>query len=133
MKLPLLLGLLFAWSAAAADWPRFRGPTGDGVAAESNPPLKWSEKEALVWRTDLPGPGSSSPIVSGEPLFLTCYSGYGVDAKEPGDLANLKRHAICLGRRDGKFVWQQEVKAEEPDKPYQGQYITMHGYASSTP
>jgi outer membrane protein assembly factor BamB len=116
-----------------ADWPRFRGPAGDGVTTETNLPLKWSETENLVWHTELPGPGSSSPIVSGDRVFLTCYSGYGVDAKEPGDLANLKRHAICLSRRDGKILWQHEVKTDLPDKPYQGQYITMHGYASSTP
>src|SRR6185295_10637160 len=100
----------------------FRGPTGDGVAPQTNLPLKWSEKENLVWRTKLPGPGSSSPVVFGDRVFLTCYSGYGVDVKEPGDLANLKRHAICLSRRDGSILWQHEVKTELPDKPYQGQY-----------
>ena len=133
MNALLPLCLLVSLTAQAADWPQFRGPTGNGVTAETNLPLKWSDTENLVWRTELPGPGSSSPIVSGDRVFLTCYSGYGVDAKEPGDLANLKRHAICLSRRDGKILWQQEVKADAPDKPYQGQYITMHGYASSTP
>lgn len=127
----LILGLSF--SCFAADWPQFRGPTANGVATENDLPLKWSETENLVWRTELPGPGSSSPIVSGDRVFLTCYSGYGVDAKEPGELSNLKRHAICLSRRDGKIVWQHEVKTDLPDKPFQGQYITMHGYASSTP
>ena len=127
-----LLACLLGSLVAAEDWPRFRGPTGDGVATKSNLPLRWSEKENLVWRTKLPGPGSSSPIVVGDRVFLSSYSGYGVEAKEPGDLANLKRHAICLSRRDGKILWQHEVKASAPDKPYQGQYITMHGYASST-
>jgi len=133
MKTTLLLLLSFLLPSPAADWPRFRGPTGDGLTGKTSLPLKWSEKENLVWRTKLPGPGSSSPIVVGDRVFLTCYSGYGVDAKEPGDLANLKRHAICLSRRDGQILWQSEVKAPAPDKPYQGQYITMHGYASSTP
>ncbi len=132
MKILLLL-LLLSLHSLAADWPRFRGPTGDGIAAKTNIPLKWSEKENLVWRTKLPGPGSSSPVVSGDRVFLTCYSGYGVDVKDPGDLANLRRHAVCLSRRDGRILWQHEVKAPAPDKPYQGQYITMHGYASSTP
>lgn len=133
MKLTLLLTLALSLSSFAADWPRFRGPTGDGVTTETNLPLKWSDTENLVWRTELPGPGSSSPIVSGDRVFLTSYSGYGVDAKEPGELTNLKRHALCLNRRDGKILWQHEVKTELPDKPYHGQYITMHGYASSTP
>jgi outer membrane protein assembly factor BamB len=133
MKTTLLFLLGLSVATLAADWPSFRGPTGDGVAAGSNIPLKWSETENRVWRTELPGPGSSSPIVSGDRVFLTSYSGYGVDAQQPGDLANLRRHALCLNRRDGKILWQQEVKSEFPDKPYQGQYITMHGYASSSP
>lgn len=133
MRTILLLSIVLSTSAFAADWPRFRGPTGDGLTTETNLPLKWSEKENLVWRTELPGPGSSSPIVSGDRVFLTCYSGYGVDEKEPGDLAQLKRHAVCLSRRDGKILWQHEVKAEAPDKPFTGQYITMHGYASGSP
>ncbi len=133
MKPTPLLILALALPTIAADWPQFRGPTGDGVTTETNLPLTWSEKENLVWRTELPGPGSSSPIVVGERVFLTSYSGYGVDASAPGEMSNLKRHALCLNRRDGKILWQHEVKTDLPDKPYQGQYITMHGYASSTP
>lgn len=133
-SLPLLIaGLLPALALHGADWPRFRGPTGDGVAADTRPLLKWSDTENLLWRTPLPGPGASSPVVSGERVFLTCYSGYGLDVRNPGDLTALTRHLVCLDRRDGRVLWQQDVKTELPDKPYQGQYITMHGYASSTP
>src|SRR5258708_2221303 len=86
MKTTLLLILsLLLLPLPAADWPHFRGPTGDGVTGKTSLPLKWSEKENLVWRTRLPEPGSSSPIVVGDRVFLTCHSGYGTDAKEPGD------------------------------------------------
>ncbi len=84
--LPVLLALTHL---QGADWPQFRGPTADGVTTDTNLPLTWSEKENLVWRTELPGPGSSSPIISGDKVFLTCYSGYGLDVKEPGDMKNL--------------------------------------------
>jgi outer membrane protein assembly factor BamB len=117
----------------AEDWPSFRGPTGQGIATTPNPPTSWNDGESLVWRTELPGPGSSSPIVSGQRVFLTCYSGYGVEKSDPGDLANLQRHAVCLDRSSGKILWSHTIKAPAPDKPYQGEYITMHGYASSTP
>lgn len=130
---PLIVTCICSWSCMAADWPQFRGPTADGVTTETNLPLTWSEKENLIWRTKLPGPGSSSPIVTGDRVFLSCYSGYGLDPKDPGDMSKLKRHAICLGRRDGKVLWQQEVTTKLPDKPFTGTYITTHGYASSTP
>lgn len=127
-----LLLVCLASTLHAADWPQFRGPTGDGVTTETNLPLNWSEKENLVWRTELPGPGSSSPIVSGERVFLTSYSGYGVDIKAPGDMSNLTRHALCLDKRSGKILWDYPVKTDLPETAYNGSYITMHGYASSS-
>jgi outer membrane protein assembly factor BamB len=121
-------------SLSAGDWPAFRGPTADGVApADEKPPLKWSETENLIWRTELPGPGSSSPIVIGDRVFLSCYSGYGADKINPGDVSQLQRHALCLDRATGKILWNEVVKTTIAEKPYQGEYITTHGYASSTP
>lgn len=118
----------------ATDWPSFRGPTGDGVVpAEENPPLEWSESRSLLWRTELPGPGSSSPIVVGDRVFLSCYSGYGLDKKAPGDISQLRRHALCLDRKTGNILWDQALPPAEREEPYQGEYITTHGYASGTP
>jgi outer membrane protein assembly factor BamB len=127
-----LLFLSITLSLHAADWPQFRGPTADGVTTDTNLPLTWSEKENLVWRTELPGPGSSSPIISGEKVFLTSYSGYGIDIKEPGDMSKLKRHALCLDKKTGKILWDKEIKTDLPNTPYTGSYITTHGYASSS-
>lgn len=127
--LPVLLAITHL---QGADWPQFRGPTADGVTTDTNLPLTWSEKENLVWRTELPGPGSSSPIISGDKVFLTCYSGYGLDVKEPGDMKNLKRHALCLDKATGRILWNHEIVTDLPNKPYTGTYITTHGYASSS-
>src|SRR5262245_16345859 len=69
----------------AADWLQFRGPGGLGVAADKNLPTTWSDKENIVWKTDLPGPGSSSPIVVGDKIFVTCYNDYGVVQDDMGD------------------------------------------------
>ena len=120
--------------AAAADWPAFRGPMANGIAPEGeNPPLTWSETENLLWRTELPGPGSSSPIVAGDKVFLSCYSGYGLDKTNPGEISQLKRHALCLDRETGKVIWDEVITSSVPERPYQGEYITTHGYASGTP
>lgn len=129
---PIVLVLALILSSHAADWPQFRGPTGDGVTTDSNLPLTWSEKENLVWRTELPGPGSSSPIIAGDKVFLTSYSGYGLDVKKPGDIKNLKRHALCLDKATGKILWNHEITTDLPNAAYAGTYITTHGYASSS-
>ena len=127
--LALVYGL--ATVACAEDWPRFRGPGGLGVS-QSSVPNTWSETENLAWKTPLPGPGSSSPIVSGNRVFVTCYSGYGVDPESPGNLDNLRRHLVCVDRKTGGIVWDRVTPAEMPEDKFQG-YLTEHGYASSTP
>src|SRR5216684_3313589 len=57
--------------AVADNWPGWRGPAGNGHAAEKDLPLKWSAKESVRWKVDLPGPGNSSPIVWEDRVFLT--------------------------------------------------------------
>ena len=47
---------------AAADWPQFRGPGGQGHADATNLPLSFSTSENVAWTTELPGTGWSSPV-----------------------------------------------------------------------
>jgi outer membrane protein assembly factor BamB len=116
----------------AADWPQFRGPSGFGTSTDKGLPATWSDRSNIVWKTELPGPGASSPIVVGKKVFLTCYSGYAVDANDAGDMKNLKRHLVCLDRDKGKVLWSREAAAVLPEVRYGG-FIALHGYASSTP
>ena len=51
---------------AAADWPQFRGPDVSGVSSEKGLPTKWSATSGVAWKTELPGPGSSSPVFIGD-------------------------------------------------------------------
>jgi len=137
VKLPyqvsaVLLVLLAMTSAPiqAGDWPRFRGPNGDGVSTEGPIPAKWDLATNLKWKADLPGKGSSSPIVLGDRIFVTCYSGYGEAAR--GDAAQLARHLVCVDKPSGKILWTKTVKNSVEEDRYQG-FITEHGYASGTP
>ena len=74
--------LLLVGPLAAEDWARFRGPTGQGVSAAKGLPSKWSPTENIAWKTPLPGPGTSSPIVLGDKIYLTCYTGFNVPGSE---------------------------------------------------
>ena len=111
------------------NWPRFRGPAGVGVSHATGLPVKWSETENIFWKTALPGAGASSPIVFGEHIYLTSYTGYLVPGESGGRLDDLKRHLICIRRNDGKVLWNQSVKARLPEKDR----IRDHGYAANTP
>ncbi len=119
---------------SAEDWLRFRGPAGSGVSSETkNLPTQWSPEANLAWKSELPGPGVSSPIVVGDRVFVTCYSGYGLQRNDPGDIKNLKRHLVCLDAVSGEKIWQKDVAALLPEDPYTGIGVTAHGYASHTP
>jgi outer membrane protein assembly factor BamB len=63
---------------------------------------------------------------------VTCYTGYGLDLKNPGNPAELVRHLIALDRSTGKEVWRASVPSSAEEDPYRG-FITQHGYASSSP
>lgn len=122
-----------AAGASAEDWSRFRGPNGSGIApASESVPLEWGDDKNLAWKLELPGPGSSSPIVIGQKIFVTCFSGYGVDPSDPGDLKNLKRHLVCIDATNGTQLWEKTVAASQPEDPY-ARMLGEHGYASGTP
>ena len=119
-------------SSASDEWPRFRGPDGSGLAAgDARPPTNWSATSNLKWKAALPGPGSSSPIIWGERVFVTCYSGYGEGSSGAGP-EKLQRHLVCLQRNTGKISWDKSVPAELPEDEYSGN-LREHGYASNTP
>ena len=118
----------------ADDWPRFRGPDGSGVAHDSDSlPNAWSPTANLAWKTPLPGPGASSPIIVGGKVFVTCYSGYGLTQEKQGDIENLLRHLVCLDLKTGETIWRKNVKASLPEDSFYGTGVSSHGYASHTP
>lgn len=129
----LLLGLAAPVQVGAGDWLRFRGPNGDGHVPGSEPgPVAWDPGTNLKWKAELPGPGSSCPILVGDRVYVTCWSGYGVDRSAPGDQANLRRHLVCIDRAAGETVWDKSVAAYLPEDEYGGMFAE-HGYASHTP
>ena len=59
-------------SVAASDqWPQFRGSEAGSVADDPALPDKWSETENILWKTDIPGLGWSSPVVWNNHIFVT--------------------------------------------------------------
>lgn len=93
----IALGLANAVSlAAASDWPRFRGPNGSGVSADSGVPTEFGEKKNLQWKIAIPGSGNSSPIVSRQQIFLQT-------ATDDGG----QRLLVCLDLSHGQKLWSQ--------------------------
>jgi outer membrane protein assembly factor BamB len=102
---------------AAKYWPRWRGPSGQGLVAGSGYPDSWSPTDNVLWKVPVPGRGNSSPIVWADRIFLTT-------AREDGS----ERAILCYRRSDGKLLWQAAAPAAPAEKLYR-----KNSYASATP
>jgi outer membrane protein assembly factor BamB len=133
MRRRFLVLALIAYSgpACGADWPQFLGPGGNNVT-DARLPASWGPAEKVVWKTLLPGAGASSAITCGDRIFVTAYSGYGVDADKAGGQDDLKHHVVCVDAATGKIAWDKSTKAKLPEQDYTG-FMQLHGYASGTP
>ncbi len=98
--LNLAFTLVFASTATAQEWPRFRGPNGSGVSAAILP-TRWTDKD-YRWQVKLPGPGHSSPILWSDRLFVTSAVAAG------------KLHVVCLDAATGKIHWSRDFVAGKP-------------------
>jgi outer membrane protein assembly factor BamB len=97
MKVPALV-LLLCLTAAAQDWPEFRGPSGQGISDEHGLPLVWSETNHVKWKTQIPGRGWSSPAILGDRIWLTTATDDGKSLR-----------AICVDRNSGGITQNIEV------------------------
>lgn len=106
-----VLGL--GMSASASDWPRWRGPNGDGTSDEKGLLQEWPEGgPKVVWEAEI-GPGirkgnyravGSSPSVAGGRVFLISRDER--DARSPTDAL------FCFDARDGKLLWKHEWRGD---------------------
>jgi outer membrane protein assembly factor BamB len=125
-------------SASAADWPQWRGPRGNGATDEKNLPVTWTATENVAWKAAIGGLGVSSPIVSGDRVFVTSQIGNGI--RKPGNHPRLAQGASAgaageralaaardaaadgrtffvveaFHRADGRRLWQHRVEATGP-------------------
>ena len=128
----LFVSLSFTSFGFSNDWAQFRGPHGNATAADATLPTEWNDTKNIAWKTELPGRGASSPIVVGDRIYLTAYSGYGIDPDDFGQKSDLRLHVLCFDRSSGKKIWDQSVAAH-PDTQKCSRRVIDHGYATSTP
>lgn len=117
MRVVVVLAAVFtlAMSVQAENWPRFRGPNGQGISDAATIPVKWSEAD-YRWRIELPGGGHSSPVVWGDRVFVTC-----------GDDKTLRGVLLCLSAGNGRELWRKDFPLEKHP------LNTLNSYASATP
>jgi outer membrane protein assembly factor BamB len=115
----------------AADWPRFRGADGNASAPSANVPLTWSATENIARKVEIAGNGASSPSVFSGRVYLTSFTGYGLNPDDPGNREDLQQHVLCFDLNDGKLLWDQSTKASESEQKATRR-VADHGYATGT-
>ncbi|MCX6608808.1 MAG: PQQ-binding-like beta-propeller repeat protein [Acidobacteria bacterium] len=120
--MPLILALFLF---ATPEWPQFRGPGSTGITADDpSLPTTWSPTKNVAWATTIPGTGWSSPIVSGNLVFLTSVvtaepvkapkAGLYLGPKPPAPTAEHRWMAYAVDFASGKIVWEKELHRGVP-------------------
>lgn len=102
-------------------WPQWRGPYATGVSTRATPPLQWGEGKNIQWKVEIPGRGSSSPVVWGDMLFIQTAVPTGV----PLDATHVPRGGLrprvphrfmlhAIDRRTGKTIWERVTREAMP-------------------
>lgn len=102
----------------AAEWPGYRGPTGDGHAVAANLALDLNAPANLAWKAPIPGVGWSTPVVLGEQIWMTTATPDGTSLR-----------AICVNRRSGAI--ERDIEVFHVEKPIEIHKKNSH--ASPTP
>lgn len=100
--IPITLAVsLFSWPlVSSADWSNWRGPGMDGSSSATNTPASFSRDKDVRWVADMPGPAASTPIISGNSVFISSTD----QAKE-----NLL--ALAYDLKSGQELWRHVVGA----------------------
>ena len=145
------LAVLSTGAGRADDWPQWRGPHGTGVSTEERLPTRWSAQD-VAWKARLGGLGVSSPIVSGDRVFVTSQVGRGTlkegshptlargeDAKaekplgagaaEAGASGRVQFLVEAFHRKDGRRLWQHRLEVAGDLPPVH----EKHNLASPSP
>lgn len=121
MRWNLWLGALAAaaviGSARGENWPAWRGPNGNGVSGSVNLPVKWEGTNQVRWRTPLPEPGNSTPVIWKDRVFVT----------QPLAVEK-KRALLCFDAKSGKQLWQAGVQVNAMERSH-----NTNPYGSASP
>ncbi len=79
-------------------WPRWRGPSGQGVVEGTGYTDTWSATTNRLWKTTVPGSGHSSPIVWGDQIFLST-------SRDDGHRVSV----LSFRRSDGTLLWETDA------------------------
>ena len=142
--LPALLGTvaLGSWTVVAASdtfWGQWRGPSNTGASTTAKPPTEWSESKNVRWKVEIPGRGTSTPIVWGDRVYLLSAVPVGVELAASHDSRGTagqrvahRMTVMALDRKTGKTVWERTAREETPHEGHHQQFGTWASTSAIT-
>ena len=123
-------------SGGKAEWPWWRGPLGNGVSPDGDPPLRWSETQNVRFKVAIDGDGLATPIVWGDRIYVL--SARSLDAGDRArtatdrsgvPLARQRYLVTAYDRHRGSVAWQR-VAIERT--PHESHHLES-GWATASP
>ena len=143
--LPALLGTvaLGSWTVVAAPgdnfWGQWRGPLNTGASATAKPPVEWGEDKNVRWKVEIPGRGTSTPVVWGDRVYILTAAPVGVELAASHDSRGTagqrvahRMMVMALDRKTGKTVWERTAREETPHEGYHQQFGTWASTSAIT-
>lgn len=128
--------------AGQENWPQFRGVAAGVVPDDPNLPETWSETDNVIWATDIPGLSWSSPVITGDHVFVTAAISAGDEpipikglydpGMENGSEGSDNEHRWMLydlSFQTGQIRWQRELHSAPPPMKRH----LKNSFASETP
>jgi outer membrane protein assembly factor BamB len=116
-----LVALLSAQQAPADRyWPQWRGPHATGASSTAKPATEWGDSKNIRWKIEIPGRGSSTPVVWGDRVYVTTAVPAGVEgpdqhAPRGGQPRISHRYVLmAIDRKSGKIAWERTAREEVP-------------------
>src|SRR5438067_13668350 len=98
LSMAFIVTISLAGSLRAENWSHWRGPHFNGSSEETTLPAQFSKTQNVRWAAAMPGSSAATPIIWGDHVFVSS-----------ADDRNKTMRALCLDRKDGKILWNQEV------------------------
>lgn len=140
LALPVHCREVSAQTDDSREWRQWRGPSGNGSAQpDATPPLEWSAEQGILWKTPLPGSGSSTPVVTGGRVFVLSAQQTERRADNPPVPRNDSKTippqvwyrfiVTCLDLKTGAEIWR-DTAAEAV--PHEGHHPS-HSFCGGSP
>ncbi len=131
--------LLSADPSSPSAWAQWRGPLMTGVSPTAKPPTQWSESKNVRWKVELPGRGTSTPVIWGDRVYVLTAAPVGVELAASHDARGTRGQilphrmmVVALDRKTGKTVWERVAREETPHEGYHNQFGTWASASAAT-